>query len=448
MISTIILNWNRCDLLRKTIESYLATTRLLGVELFIVDNASTDKSRDYLRNLEREIAVSVFYLDRNIGGAAYNQIVPLTKGTLIHLCENDQEFLPRWVEHVQDSFNIFADLGQLSLFHNVPTDSEAADLRPAQLRFRNGKILYEAQKNVTTSSIIRSDLFHKHHIRVANIEHGAFIFPNDGQLSADIKASGYWVAWSDQYYVRNLGHQIEEFERDKEYYEQNYASKPWLGIEGWQTRIARQRALPPVQRKSVALPDARVLPEKTPHPVGDKPARLWSMLDGYTAEVEVLDFLYALVRLVKPKVLLQTGTWLGWSACAIGAALRDNGFGRLTTLEISPDAHAEAVKNIHAYGVENFVNPLLQSSMEHVPDSAIEFAIFDSELDLRESEFRRFRQSLAEGAIVAFHDTAPHFQIVGDAIKSLSSEGTLIGLDFPTPRGIFIGRHFSIQTKK
>ena len=51
MISTIILNWNRADLLRKTVESYLETIKG-GFELFIVDSASIDASHDYLRELD------------------------------------------------------------------------------------------------------------------------------------------------------------------------------------------------------------------------------------------------------------------------------------------------------------------------------------------------------------------------------------------------------------
>ncbi len=48
---------------------------------------------------------------------------------------------------------------------------------------------------------------------------------------------------------------------------------------------------------------------------------------------EVLDFLYGLVRLVKPLVCVETGTHHGDSAEAIGRALSHNGLGRLTTCD-------------------------------------------------------------------------------------------------------------------
>jgi GT2 family glycosyltransferase len=61
MISTIILNWNRVALLKQTVESYLRTVRG-DFERFIADNASSDDSHDYLRQLESQGAATVLFL--------------------------------------------------------------------------------------------------------------------------------------------------------------------------------------------------------------------------------------------------------------------------------------------------------------------------------------------------------------------------------------------------
>ena len=42
--------------------------------------------------------------------------------------------------------------------------------------------------------------------------------------------------------------------------------------------------------------------------------QLWSMFDSMTAEVEVLEFLTTLVTTVKPKLIVETGAFLGVSA--------------------------------------------------------------------------------------------------------------------------------------
>jgi predicted O-methyltransferase YrrM/glycosyltransferase involved in cell wall biosynthesis len=446
-LSTIILNWNRNYLLKQCVESYLST---VGdeFELIIVDNHSTDGSIKYLHELERERPIKVIRLDENIGGEAFNCAIPLVRGDLIHLSENDQIFLPGWHSHVIASFDAFNDLGQLSLFSDTPTDDEvgptSAELvswepKPSHLRFGKGKILYETHANVGTSSVIRASLF-RNGLRVNNIVMGEYKFPDDGRLSADIKSMGAWCAWSDRYYVRNVGHEMNEFRENPDYYEKNYASKPWVGVSGWRARIDQQASLPRMSRRSLALPDRTALPEKTREAVNGTPARVWSMFDGFTAEVEVLDLLLTLTRLVKPSQVLETGTWLGLSSCAIARGLAANGFGRLTTLEINAEAHHVALEHIAHYGLTPFVDAKLVSSLEFIPDDIYDMALFDSELALRVPEFRRFRPSLRDGALVILHDTAPHHGTVTDGVRSLVSEGAVVGVDLPTPRGVFIGR--------
>jgi predicted O-methyltransferase YrrM len=438
LLSTIILNWNRVELLEQCVDSYLATVGD-DYELIVIDNASTDGSRDYLRRLVAESPVRVICLPENLGGEAFNSVTPLTRGDLIHFSENDQIFLPGWREYAQEAFAAHPLLGQLSLFGDTPTDDEAWEPKTTYLRFARGKIVYEAH-NVGTSSIIRAELLRERGITVSNIEQGQHKLPDDAKLSADIRAAGYACAFSDCYHVRNVGHEIAEFERDPDYYAQNYASKPLIGVGGWRARIVEHQSLPRTRRESVAFPDRRPIPEKTLVPVNDRPARLWSMFDGNTAETEVLDLLLVLTRLVKPTHALETGTWLGLSACAIARGLVANGFGDLTTLEINSDVHQAALENVARYGLTAVVDARLASSMEFVPDRTYDMAVFDSGTHLRLNEFRRFRPWLKDGALVIFHDTAPHHQWVIAGIVELLKEGALHGVNFPTPRGVFVGR--------
>ncbi|HEX9116182.1 MAG TPA: class I SAM-dependent methyltransferase [Anaerolineae bacterium] len=47
---------------------------------------------------------------------------------------------------------------------------------------------------------------------------------------------------------------------------------------------------------------------------------------------------YSLVRAIQPTHVVETGTYLGLGSCVIAAALLKNGHGRLTTIDIDPEA--------------------------------------------------------------------------------------------------------------
>src|SRR3982075_1655219 len=69
-----------------------------------------------------------------------------------------------------------------------------------------------------------------------------------------------------------------------------------------------------------------------PTPECPHPER-WRMFDSMTAEVEVLEFLKCLVTTLKPRLVVETGTFLGISALWIAEGLQKNGFGRVVTCE-------------------------------------------------------------------------------------------------------------------
>jgi methyltransferase family protein len=52
-----------------------------------------------------------------------------------------------------------------------------------------------------------------------------------------------------------------------------------------------------------------------------------------------LGFLYLAVRILRPRVIVQTGTAIGTSTVAIALALRDNGAGRIWTIDPEPDEY-------------------------------------------------------------------------------------------------------------
>lgn len=439
LISTILLSWNRSVLLEQTLRSY-AETVTGPFELFVIDNGSSDDSIAVIREARKYLDFEMLFLDENVGGDAYNLFLDRVSGELIHLSENDYVYLTGWAEHARDSFRCFPDLGQLSFSDGIRPDNQPGGVQPADLRFAHGKILYQARSNVVTTSVLRALLFQKHGIRLRNYpwcKPGRMLLPDDAQLSADVKCAGYWCAFSDRKYTRNLGHEIDEFNRDPDYYFENYSMKPGLGVDGWRKRNAELNTRVIPKRHSMVFSDATLQPERTIGVVAGKSAQLWSMFDAWTAETEVLDFLYALVRMVKPHSAIETGTWLGRSAIAIGSALRDNGFGQVSSIEINLEAVDIARRNIDAAGLAKLVSVHVGNVLKFEPSCNFDFGFFDSGVP---NEFDRFLPYLEAESIVLFQNVSGTQQSGVDAVTTLTDAGCLHGLSFDTPRGLFVGR--------
>lgn len=441
VISTVLLNHNRSDLLRRALESYRATTTV-AYELFIVDSGSSDDSAAMIDAYCREDPhAQAIVMDENIGGEGFNEGLTRCCAPFLHLSENDIEYLPGWAEQALAYFEAFPRLGQLSPFGPVePDDVAGGGGQRSTLRHAGGLVLYEVADNVGATSIIRREPWDQG-VRMHVLgEKGQIPFPADGRFSQDIKSLGWFVALADHYLVRNLGHTMAEFEKRPDYYRANYAAKPWLQLAGWHRRIEAWRNRPKPRRRTFLFPDVTIMGEKTTAPVLPVTPLAWSMLDEWTPEVETLEFLYGLVRLTKPSSILATGTWRGYTAQAIAQALRENALGRLTALEADPDLASRARTRLEQAGLTDWVQVVHGSSLHYVPEQPLDLLVLDSTNEVRKAELLRFAPDLRPGAIVAIHDAGRHGNGVKEQAAALANEGLLTVLWLETPRGLAIGQ--------
>ncbi len=99
-ISLIVVNYNGAELLPRCIESALATVPA-GAEVIVVDNASTDRSRQVLERYAGHIKAVL--LPRNIGfGSACNLGVAAARGDTLIFLNPDVEFPAGWLEPLLD----------------------------------------------------------------------------------------------------------------------------------------------------------------------------------------------------------------------------------------------------------------------------------------------------------------------------------------------------------
>jgi len=100
LISVIVVNWNRRELLRACLES-IRKQQAVEFEVIVVDNGSTDGSAD----LAESSGARVIRNRENRGFcAANNQGIQAARGDLIALLNNDAEAEPGWLAALASAF--------------------------------------------------------------------------------------------------------------------------------------------------------------------------------------------------------------------------------------------------------------------------------------------------------------------------------------------------------
>lgn len=129
---------------------------------------------------------------------------------------------------------------------------------------------------------------------------------------------------------------------------------------------------------------------------------------GMAIELEVGEFLNALVRMTKPAIVVETGTHKGFSTLMIAQALKANGKGHLYTADLTDHG---VMKECEQFGVGSLVTFSKGDSCIMISKLAprvknIDFLWLDADHSTEAvlKELNAAIPLLKRGALVAFHD--------------------------------------------
>jgi predicted O-methyltransferase YrrM len=171
--------------------------------------------------------------------------------------------------------------------------------------------------------------------------------------------------------------------------------------------------------------------------LGDKD-ELWTARDEQSSEDELQDFLYGLIRLIKPNFIVETGAYLGDATIAMARALRDNKYGTILACETDEKRVAIVDGRIKEQGLDQIAQVILKDGKSTIEacGNSIDFAFIDSSPngDDRKAEIDALIPFLKPRQMFALHDTAPQHE----KIHKIANEVALPKVYFNTPRGLML----------
>ena len=156
-------------------------------------------------------------------------------------------------------------------------------------------------------------------------------------------------------------------------------------------------------------------------------------------EVEVAKLWLALVRLLKPMTILETGTHRGYSTCHLAAGVRDNAAdlrvkpGHIWTIDPAPHDHLWRGSDLET--LITFVNVTSQAAFEAMARTTFDMLVLDSDHHYSTiiAELRVFEPQLRVGGHILMHDSL-YFDGVGAAVQQLKADPRFEVITLDSPR--------------
>lgn len=148
--------------------------------------------------------------------------------------------------------------------------------------------------------------------------------------------------------------------------------------------------------------------EVHPHVPAER-AELFEAYDMGTTELEVLNWLNATIRVLKPDAVLETGVANALGTVALARACQANGHGRVHSVEIDEERCTLARRKLRHLGLAEHATIHRADSREFLrtTELAFDLAFFDSEPELRAEEFAICLERGILRQVAVFHDTSP-----------------------------------------
>ena len=204
----VVLTYNRVDVTRKFVESFLKQTTI-STRLIIIDNASSDETPEYLRTLEdTELCKFDIILNQENKGfvAGMNQGIDLVSAPFVCLANNDLIFSHKWLSMMIDLLKKDPSIGMLNpnsnnLGHHLPEGVEVHEVAQTLKEYKDSFV--EMPYCIGFCMVLKTEVLKQ----VGGFSQEFYpMFFEDTDLSMKVKSQGYLIGMAKGAYVWHMEH--------------------------------------------------------------------------------------------------------------------------------------------------------------------------------------------------------------------------------------------------
>jgi predicted O-methyltransferase YrrM len=146
-----------------------------------------------------------------------------------------------------------------------------------------------------------------------------------------------------------------------------------------------------------------------PHQEEEK-SHLFHALDSGSTEYEVLNWIHSTIRVLKPKLVLETGAYEGIGTLALAHACKLNGFGKVISIENDSKQCVKVEEILEENNLKKYAEVICSDSIEflNITNYKFEIGFFDSETTIRAKECEICLDRDILNNVAIFHDTSPY----------------------------------------
>jgi GT2 family glycosyltransferase/glycosyltransferase involved in cell wall biosynthesis len=211
-VSLIVLTYNNLALTKECLHSIERNTEYDNYEVIIVDNLSTDDTRDYLQNTYMgRPNYTVILNDENVGFAAGNNIgLEKATGDILVVLNNDTYVSPFWLGNLVKAFKRNPELGLIGpVTNNIGNESKInisysdwSEMHMKSLQYISSHVneLYPMDCLAFFCAAIRREVYSD--LGGISLDYGLGFFEDDDYCKR-VKASGWGLAAVEDSFVHH-----------------------------------------------------------------------------------------------------------------------------------------------------------------------------------------------------------------------------------------------------